>query len=191
VLPTPDKDFTIPFGHEGIGLKLSMLARRHMHLYGTSREQLAEVAISTRANAIRRPSSLMTQPLTLEKYFAARMISDPLCLYDYCLETDGAVAVVTTSAERAVDLAQRPVYVLAASIGGAGINSGDSSFDALLPILKQDSSLPFLTVCAVDSALYPTPVPNVFMTQASATQQASALVNEARRNWADRCRGRR
>lgn len=120
VLPTSDKDFTIPFGHEGIGLKWSMLARRHMYLYGTTREHLAEIAISTRSNAIRRSSSRMTEPLTLAQYFSARMISDPLCLYDYCLETDGAVAIVTTSAERAADLRQPPVHVLAASIGGAG-----------------------------------------------------------------------
>ena len=49
------------------------------------------------ANAIRRPTSLMKEPLTREQYFAARMISDPLCLYDFCLECDGAVAVVTTT----------------------------------------------------------------------------------------------
>ena len=62
-----------------------------------------------RANAIRRPTSLQKQPLTLDEYFAARMISDPLCLFDYTMETDGAVAVITTSADRAKDLRQPPV----------------------------------------------------------------------------------
>ena len=62
----------------------------------------------------------MQEPLTREQYFAARMISDPLCLYDFCLECDGAVAVVTTSAERARDLRHPPVYVLASANGGHG-----------------------------------------------------------------------
>ena len=59
-------------------------------------------------------------PLTLDDYFNARMISDPLCLFDYTMETDGAVAVITTSAERARDLRQPPVYVLASANGGMG-----------------------------------------------------------------------
>ncbi|HKN90319.1 MAG TPA: thiolase, partial [Acidimicrobiia bacterium] len=84
------------------------------------RAHLAEVAISTRANAVRRPTAIMREPLTLDDYFAARMISEPLCLYDFCLESDGAVAVVTTSAERARDLRHPPVYVSASANGGAG-----------------------------------------------------------------------
>ncbi|MDQ1455906.1 MAG: hypothetical protein QOH28_1526, partial [Actinomycetota bacterium] len=79
-----------------------------------------EVAITERANAIRRPTSLRQQPLTREEYFAARMISDPLCLFDFCLECDGAVAVLTVSAERAGDLRHRPVYIGASANGGAG-----------------------------------------------------------------------
>ena len=62
----------------------------------------------------------MQEPLTREQYFGARMISDPLCLYDFCLECDGAVAVVTTSAERARDLRHPPVYVGASANGGHG-----------------------------------------------------------------------
>jgi len=62
----------------------------------------------------------MRSPLTKEDYFAARMISEPFCLFDYCLECDGAVAVVTTSSERARDLRQPPVYVTASAQGGAG-----------------------------------------------------------------------
>jgi len=62
----------------------------------------------------------MRSPLTKEDYFAARMISEPFCLFDYCLECDGAVAVVTTSSARARDLRQPPVYVTASAQGGAG-----------------------------------------------------------------------
>ncbi len=116
----PEMDFASPSGLVGPGQMFGLLAQRHMHLYGTQREHFAEVAISTRANAIRRPSSLMREPLTLDEYMNARMIADPLCLYDFCLETDGAVAVITTSAERAKDLRHRPVHVLGSAHGGAG-----------------------------------------------------------------------
>jgi acetyl-CoA acetyltransferase len=119
-VPTPEKDFNLPFGLLGPGQAFAMLARRHMHLYGTRREHFAEVAIATRANAIRRPTSLRTEPLTLDEYFSARMIADPLCLYDFCMESDGAVAVVVTTAERAHDLRHIPAYVLACAQGGHG-----------------------------------------------------------------------
>jgi acetyl-CoA acetyltransferase len=91
-----------------------------MYQYGTKREHFAEVAISTRENAVRRPTSIMQKPLTLDEYFNARMIADPLCLFDFCLETDGAVAVITTSADRARDLRHPPAYILASANGGAG-----------------------------------------------------------------------
>jgi acetyl-CoA acetyltransferase len=118
--PSPEGNFIQPSGLMGPGQMFAVLAQRHMHLYGTKREHLAEVAISTRANAVRRPTALMREPLTLDMYFDARMISDPLCLYDFCLECDGAVAVVTTSAERARDLRHPPVYVTASTHGGHG-----------------------------------------------------------------------
>ena len=102
------------------GHSFALLTRRHMELYGTTREHLAEVCISQRENAIRRPTAIRTDPLTLDEYFDARMISDPLCLYDYTMETDGAVAAVVTSAERAQDLRHKPVYIGGSAHGGAG-----------------------------------------------------------------------
>jgi len=116
----PTMAFTANSGLISPGHSFAVLAQRHMHLYGTRREHFAEVAISTRANAIRRPTALRSEPLTLEQYFDARMINDPFCLYDYTMESDGAVAVVTTSAERARDLRQPPVYILASAHGGMG-----------------------------------------------------------------------
>jgi acetyl-CoA acetyltransferase len=103
------------------GHSFSVLTQRHMHLYGTKREHFAEIVLSQREIAIRRPATaLQTKPLTLDDYFNARMISDPLCLLDYTMESDGAVAVVTTSAARARDLRQPPVYVHASAHGGSG-----------------------------------------------------------------------
>jgi acetyl-CoA acetyltransferase len=118
--PSPEKDFIGPSGLMGPGQMFAILAQRHMYQYGTKREHLAEVAINQRNNAMTRETALMRDPLTLDDYFAARMISDPLCLYDFCLECDGAVAVVTTTAERAKDLRQKPVYVMASANGGMG-----------------------------------------------------------------------
>jgi acetyl-CoA acetyltransferase len=118
--PSAEGNFIQPAGLMGPGQMFAVLAQRHMHLYGTTREHFAEVAISTRANAIRRPTALMREPLTLDDYFAARMISDPLCLFDFCLECDGAVAVLTTSVERARDLQHPVVFVMASANGGAG-----------------------------------------------------------------------
>jgi acetyl-CoA acetyltransferase len=118
--PTPEKDFLAPSGLVGPGQMFAILMRRHMHQYGTTRDHLAEVAISTRTNALNRPQSLMRSPMTREDYFAARMIADPFCLFDFCLECDGAVAVVTTTAERARDLRHPPAYVRASAFGGAG-----------------------------------------------------------------------
>ncbi|HZQ59396.1 MAG TPA: hypothetical protein VFA84_15255 [Acidimicrobiales bacterium] len=118
--PTPEKDFLAPSGLVGPGQMFAMLMRRHMHQYGTTRDHLAEVAISTRTNALNRPQALMRNPMTRDDYFAARMIADPFCLFDFCLECDGAVAVVTTTAERARDLRHPPAYVRATAMGGAG-----------------------------------------------------------------------
>lgn len=118
--PSPEGDFVQPSGLMAPGQMFAVLARRHMHRYGTTREHFCEVALSTRANATRRPGALMREALTREQYFAARMIADPLCLYDFCLECDGAVAVVTTSAARARDLRHPPAYVMASAHGGHG-----------------------------------------------------------------------
>jgi acetyl-CoA acetyltransferase len=98
----------------------SMLAQRHMHLYGTRREAFAEVAISQRENAVNRPTARFRDRITLDDYMSARMISDPLCLFDYTQENDGAVAVIVTTAERARDLRKTPVYVSGAANGSAG-----------------------------------------------------------------------
>lgn len=92
--------------------EIAMLTRRYMHEYGGTRDHLANVAIAFRKHANRNPNATMhAKPLTREQYMAARWISEPLCLFDNCLETDGALAVVITSAERAKDLKQQPVYV--------------------------------------------------------------------------------
>jgi len=115
---TPENAFFSSSGLIGPGHMFALLARRHMHRYGTTRDHFAEVALSTRANAVRNPNAVMRKPMSREDYFNAPMIADPLCLFDFCLESDGAIAVVVTSAERARDLRQQPVRILGCTHGG-------------------------------------------------------------------------
>ena len=90
----------------------AMAASRHMHQYGTTREQLAEVAVAARGWAQLNPAAWDKKPLTIEGVLGARMISYPFTVRDCCLSTDGGGAIVITSAERARTLAKVPAYVL-------------------------------------------------------------------------------
>ncbi|HET8705569.1 MAG TPA: thiolase [Pseudomonadales bacterium] len=117
--PDPENSFLLPSGLVGPGHLMSTLVRRHMHKFGTRRDAFAEIVVSTRNNALNRPKAIRKTPITKEEYFASPMLADPLCRLDFCLETDGAVAVITTSSERARDLKQRPVLVSASAHGGS------------------------------------------------------------------------
>src|SRR6185436_17291242 len=101
-----------PFGVLRPVDEIALLTRRAMHQYGYTRDHLANVALAFRKHAQQNPAATMGhKPLTREQYLEARWISEPLCLFDNCLETDGALAVVITSAERARDLPHPPAYV--------------------------------------------------------------------------------
>jgi len=117
--PNAENAFFLSAGLVGPGHKFAMLARRHMHIYGTRREAFAEIAVSLRNNALTHPAAIMKKPLTKDDYFNAPMLADPHCLFDFCLESDGAIAAVVTSAERARDLRQPPAYILASVQGGS------------------------------------------------------------------------
>jgi acetyl-CoA acetyltransferase len=114
-------DYVTPTGLVAPGQLFALLARRHMYLYGTTREHFGAVAVSSRDNASRMPDAVRRDPITMDDYLASRMISDPFCLFDYCQETDGAAACVTTSVEQARDLQRPPVLVRAAAHGGEGV----------------------------------------------------------------------
>ncbi len=88
----------------------AMAAARHMHQYGTTREQLAEVAVAARQWALMNPVAWEKEPLTVEQVLASRMVSHPLSVRDCCLVTDGGGAIVMTSGERAKTLKKKPVY---------------------------------------------------------------------------------
>ncbi len=104
--------WTRPFGLLRPVDEIAMLARRYMHEVGATRDHLANVALAFRKHANRNPNATMYEkPLTRADYMKARWISEPLCLFDNCLETDGALAVVIVPADRARDLKQQPVYI--------------------------------------------------------------------------------
>jgi acetyl-CoA acetyltransferase len=90
----------------------ALAASRHMHQYGTTREQLAEVAVAARAWAQLNPEAFSRDPLSVADVLHARMVSDPLSVRDCCLVTDGGGAYVLVRADRAKDLKEAPVYVL-------------------------------------------------------------------------------
>ena len=92
----------------------ALAASRHMHEFGTTREQLAEVAVAARRWAQRNPGAWSRDDLTVADVLAAPMVCDPLGTRDCCLVTDGGAAVVVTSAERARSLTDRPVFLLGA-----------------------------------------------------------------------------
>src|SRR5205085_7271289 len=103
--------FDTPFGHALIA-KYAMAARRHMHEFGTTIEQLAEIAVSTRWNASHNPDAYYREPITIDDVQSSRMIADPLTKLHCCIRSDGGGAVVLTSEERARDLPKQPVWVL-------------------------------------------------------------------------------
>lgn len=99
------------FGWFGAVAPHALGARRHMFEYGTTRDDFAAIAIAFRDHALRNPEAMMRTPLTRDDYMAARLIVDPFGLYDCSLVSDGAGAVVVTSAARARDLRSRPVAI--------------------------------------------------------------------------------
>ncbi len=112
------EEYFAPYGMVTAGQQFAMIAQRHMIEYGTTNTQLGRIAMAVRARANANPAALMhNRPMTMEDYLASRMISSPLRMFDFCLETDNAGAVVVTSADRAKDLPHPPVLIRAVAQG--------------------------------------------------------------------------
>jgi acetyl-CoA acetyltransferase len=122
-------NLTAPFGLLAAPQQFALWAQRHMAEYGTTSEQLGEVAIACRQHASLNPRALMQKPITMEDYLNSRMITSPFRLLDCCLETDGGAACVVTSLERARDLKQHPVRIVAGvcNAGGPATHEGRDS----------------------------------------------------------------
>ena len=106
--------FEAPWGLSLVGA-YAMAARRHMHEFGTTSEQLAEIAVGVREFAGLNPHAMHRDPITVDDVLSSRLIADPLHKLDCCVISDGGGAVLMTTAERARDLRQPPVYVLGAA----------------------------------------------------------------------------
>jgi hypothetical protein len=112
-----DWQFSSPYGLVRPVDQIGIIARRMMVEAGVKREHFGAAAVAVRKHAEQNPMARMRKPLTMAEYLAARMIADPMCLFDCCLESDGSLACVITSAERARDLRQKPAYIHAAAQG--------------------------------------------------------------------------
>ncbi len=110
-------EFEMPMGAMAPPQLYAQMARRHMECFGTTSRQLGEVAVTMRRHALLNDNATMSVPLTLEEHQNSRMISDPLRLFDCCLESDGGAAVVVSSTERAKDMAQPPIHIIGIAEG--------------------------------------------------------------------------
>ena len=119
------------YGSFGANPSYALGARRHMHEFGTTQDQLGAIAVGQRRWALMNPKAQMRKPMTLEDYHASRWIVEPFHLFDCSLVSNGAVAVIVTSAERARDLSQPPVYLR----GFGQIAPGDNQFAGRDPLL--------------------------------------------------------
>ncbi|HWS62153.1 MAG TPA: hypothetical protein VN325_05315, partial [Steroidobacteraceae bacterium] len=118
-----------PFNGLSAAHPLALVAKRHMHEYGTTREQLGAIAINARANAELNPRALYREPLTLADYLTARMITEPLCLYDCDAPIDGSTVVIVSARDAARDLRKPPLRIEAMSGAFYGRNSWDQFED--------------------------------------------------------------
>ncbi len=103
--------FDAPWGHT-VMARYAMSAQRHMHEFGTTIEQLAEIAVSTRYNASLNPEAYYRDPITIDEVQSSPMIADPLTKLHCCIRSDGGGAVVLASEDRARDCASAPIWVL-------------------------------------------------------------------------------
>lgn len=136
-----DNAWTYPMGLGTPAATVAMQAQRYLHDYGATSEDFGRVAVADRRHAATNPDAFFYgRPITLEDHQASRMIVEPLHLLDCCQESDGAVALVVVSAERARDLRQKPAYVAAAAQG-----SGADQF-VMTSYYRQDIGIPEMGV---------------------------------------------
>jgi acetyl-CoA acetyltransferase len=115
------RGFDAAYGQFGVNAMYALVARRHMHTYGTTQDHLGAVAVAQRRWANMNPAAQMhTVPLTLADYHASRWVVEPFHILDCCLVSNGAVAVIVTSAERARALRKSPVYIWGMGQGHPG-----------------------------------------------------------------------
>lgn len=106
-----------PFHHYSAAPDFAQFAMRHMHRYGMTREQLAQIALTARANGVNNPKSLVQEPLTMDEYMAARPISTPLCIYDCDRYTDASTVIIVSAGDAIDEVTCTPIRVAAMAFG--------------------------------------------------------------------------
>jgi acetyl-CoA acetyltransferase len=132
-------EFTLPFRAYSAANWIALDAQRHFHEYGTTREQLAWIALNARRNAAANPNAIYRDPMTLDDYLAARWVSTPFCLFDCDVPCDGATAVIVSHVDRARDLRRPPLRVEAVGSALRGRPSWDQ-FDDLTTMALRDAA---------------------------------------------------
>ncbi len=133
------QQWTLPYSAPSAAVWIAMFAQRHFHEYGTTREQMGWIAVNARRNAALNPNAIYTDPMTLDDYLGARMISTPFGLFDCDVPCDGATAFVVSRVERARDLRKPPVRVEAVGTALRGRPSWDQ-FDDLTTMANRDAA---------------------------------------------------
>lgn len=131
--------WSLPFSAASAAIWIAMYAQLHFHRYGTTREQLAWIALNGRRHAALNPKAIYRDPMTLGDYLAARLISTPFCLYDCDVPCDGATAVIVSRLDAARDLRRRPLRVEAVGTALRGRPSWDQ-FDDLTTMANRDAA---------------------------------------------------
>lgn len=125
------------YGLFGVNAQYAFVARRHMHLYGTTSDHLGAIAVAQRKWANMNPAAQFCDtPMTLDDYHKSRWVVEPFHLYDCCLVSNGGLAVIVTSSERAKDLQKPPVYILGMGQGHPGGDPMDTLVSGA-PIAKE------------------------------------------------------
>jgi len=132
-------EWTLPFAAPSATTWIAMFAQRHFHEFGTTREQLAQIALNARKNAGVNPKAIYRDPMTMDDYFDARMISSPLCLFDCDVPCDGGTAVIVSHADTVPDLRRPPIQVEAVGTALYGRPSWDQ-FDDLTTMACRDAA---------------------------------------------------
>jgi acetyl-CoA acetyltransferase len=134
-----DMQWRLPFGAASAACWIAMMAQRHFHEFGTTREQMAWIALNARRNAALNPNAIYRDPMSLDDYLGARMISTPFGLYDCDVPVDGSTAMIVSATDTTGDLRKPPLVV--ESVGSAlrGRPSWDQ-FDDLTTMALRDAS---------------------------------------------------
>ena len=131
-------EWTLPFAAPSAAIWIAMMAQRHFHEFGTTREQLGQIALNARKNAALNPKAIYTDPMTMDDYLNIRMITSPFGLYDCDAPCDGATAVIVSRVDTVADLRKPPIQVEAVGTALRGRPSWDQ-FDDLTTMANRDA----------------------------------------------------